>query len=157
MTENDKEFLAIINGVIDSDEFRKMKSYRQHRNGNTYEHSLKVARKCFDFCKTYKIKIDLKKLVRGALLHDFFLYNRHHKERKDYKCVGGLRHLFTHPKIALKNAKKRYPTLSYVEEDIIKRHMFPLTVIPPRTKAGWIVCYFDKVVAISDYLNLGQV
>ena len=156
MTENDKEFLSIINGIIDSDEFRKMKTYRQHRNGNTYEHSLKVARRCFDFCKRHKIKVDLKKLVRGAMLHDFFLYNRHFRHRPDYIRINGLRHLFTHPKKALENARKRYPSLSYTEKDIIKRHMFPLTVIPPRTKEGWIVCFFDKAVAIGDYLRISE-
>lgn len=31
--------------------------------------------------------------------------------------------------------------------------MFPLTPIPPQTKAGWLLCFYDKVAAVSDYLS----
>ncbi len=92
-------------------------------------------------------------MVRGALLHDFFLYDRHNKDEPDYKPINGMWHLLTHPTQAWKNAKSKYPSLSKTEKDIIKRHMFPLTIIPPITKAGWLVCFFDKVIALSDYLQ----
>jgi hypothetical protein len=32
--------------------------------------------------------------------------------------------------------------------------MFPIVPIPPTTKCGWIVCWYDKVASVGDYLNL---
>jgi uncharacterized protein len=40
-----------------------------------------------------------------------------------------------------------------MEEDMILRHMFPLTPVPPRTKAGWLLCLYDKIAALSDYFG----
>ena len=62
-------------------------------------------------------------------------------------------HWIKHPKIALKNATAKYNTLSKVQRDMIKNHMFPLTLSPPKTKAGWLICYYDKVSAIDDLLH----
>ena len=31
-----------------------------------------------------------------------------------------------------------------------KHHMFSLTPMPPTTIAGWLICFYDKVAAISD-------
>ena len=62
-------------------------------------------------------------------------------------------HGFKHPKRALKNAMDKYPDLTDNEKDMIGRHMFPLTILPPKTRAGWILCFYDKVAAVSDYLG----
>lgn len=35
-------------------------------------------------------------------------------------------------------------TLSEIEQDIIKKHMFPLTAVPPSCLEAWIVCAADK-------------
>ncbi len=153
----DAEFNELVEEIVSSAEFKKMKKYRQHRNGTTYEHSLKVAKKCFLFCKRHNTRIDVKKLVHGALLHDYFLYNRHYENEPDYKSINGMWHLLTHPTQAWKNAKRKYPFLSRTEKDIIKRHMFPLTIVPPLTKEGWLVCFFDKIIALNDYLQPNQV
>ena len=128
-----------------------MQQYKHHLNGNTYEHSIKVAYLCYWHYKRHKSKVDPKELIRGALLHDYFLYDRHDKSNPEHIC--GLIHGFTHSKRALENALKAYPDLTKTEQDMIKRHMFPLTPIPPKTKCGWLVCFYDKVAAIFDYCD----
>ena len=40
-----------------------------------------------------------------------------------------------------------------IEQDMILRHMFPLIPIPPKTAAGWLLCFYDKVAALSDYFG----
>ena len=128
-----------------------MREYKHHRNGNTYEHSVKVAYLCYKHHRFFNSNVALWELMRGALLHDYFLYDRH---KKDPHCkISGLRHGFTHPALALRNALSAYPDLTRTERDIIKRHMFPLTPIPPKTRGGWIVCLYDKIAAIDDYLS----
>ena len=83
-------------------------------------------------------------LVIGALLHDYFLYDWHDGE-------GRHLHGFTHPECAYKNAEKDY-TLSPRVKNIIVRHMFPLTPIPPTCTEAWIVCIADKICAIEETL-----
>ena len=83
-------------------------------------------------------------LVIGSLLHDYFLYDWHDGE-------GRHLHGFTHPECAYKNAEMDY-TLSPRVKNIIVRHMFPLTPIPPACKEAWIVCIADKICAIEETL-----
>ena len=142
MEEN--TFYNIIKDVVNSNEFREMKNYQYHKNGNLFRHCIKVAYLCYLHHKKKQMKIDIEEFVIGALLHDYFLYNLHAGDKK-YRF-----HWFKHSKIALKNAMQKYPNLTKTQQDMIKRHMFPVTLIPPRTKAGWLVCYYDKVAAISD-------
>lgn len=143
----DKEFNELVEEIINSDDFKSMKGYRHHVKSTLYDHSIKVAYLCYKYHKKHKPKFKLKNFVRGALLHDYYLYDWH--DRLPENRLHG----FTHSKRALKNALLRYPDLSDMEKDMIKNHMFPLTITPPRTKAGWLVCYFDKIVAIKEYFQ----
>ena len=144
------EFNQLIRRITETEEFCKMRKFKHHRNGNTYEHSIKVAYLCYRHYQIFDSKVELGELIRGALLHDYFLYDRHNKNSNPK--ISGLKHSFTHPKKALNNALNDYPDLTATEQDIIKRHMFPLTPIPPKTRGGWIVCLYDKVTAIDDFL-----
>ncbi|MBQ8162975.1 MAG: phosphohydrolase [Clostridia bacterium] len=141
------DFYRLIWDIVKTEEFQKMKKFKHHIKSNVYRHSIKVAYLCYKHHKRFHTKTDLKELVRGALLHDYYLYDWHDKLPENRF------HGFTHPKKALKNALRVYPDLSSKEQDMIKRHMFPLTVIPPKTKPGWIVCFYDKVAALSDYFS----
>ena len=84
--------------------------------------------------------------MRGALLHDYFLYDWHEAPGK-HKLHG-----FTHPKTALRNAM-RDTGLNEIEKDIIIHHMFPLTPIPPKSREGMIVCTADKICAAKETME----
>jgi uncharacterized protein len=58
-------------------------------------------------------------------------------------------HGFSHPKTALENTKKHFE-LSEKQEDMIVKHMFPLTPIPPTNVGSWVVTIVDKVVATQE-------
>lgn len=143
----DDSFYDLIGDIINSDEFGRMRKYKHHLHGSAYDHSIKVAYLCYRHYQKHRSKVDLNELIRGALLHDYFLYDRH--DRRNH--VNGLIHGFTHPKRALENAVNAYPDLTETEQDMIKRHMFPLTPIPPKTRCGWLVCFYDKIAAIGEY------
>lgn len=81
--------------------------------------------------------------MRGALLHDYFLYDWHTKHE------GHSLHGFFHPGRALKNAERDF-SLSPTERNMIKTHMFPLTLPPPKCKESWILVVADKVCAIKE-------
>lgn len=139
----EREFVRAVRGVIHTREYQSMKRIRHHVRGNAFEHSVRVAYLCYKHHKRFGMKTNLDELIRGALLHDYYLYDR--TEKKDRRL-----HWLRHPHRALQNAERHYPSLTDRERDAIRRHMFPLTLIPPRTAAGWLVCFYDKVAAIGD-------
>lgn len=143
----EKEFYGIIREIVRSEEFRNMKTYKHHVKGSVYDHSVKTAYFCYKHYKRFGTNIELAEFVRGALLHDYYLYDWHDKS-PEHRFHG-----LTHPRCALNNALLKYPDLSETEQDMILRHMFPLTPIPPMTKAGWLLCFYDKAAAVSDYFG----
>ena len=146
-------FYELIKDIVQTEDYCKMRQYRHHLHGSTFEHSIKVAYLCYKHHLKHKSKVPLKELIRAALLHDYFLYDHH--SRADENSKTGLKHIVQHPKRALKNATRAYPDLTSAEQNAIKRHMFPLTPIPPTTRCGWLVCFYDKVAAMGDYCNKG--
>ena len=61
-------------------------------------------------------------------------------------------HLFRHPRIALENALDIFE-LNDLEKDIILKHMWPLTIIPPRFAEGYIVTLVDKYCATKEFFR----
>ena len=121
----------------------ELRKFRQHGSVSVYEHSVAVAEMALKLARKFQVKVDETALVRGALLHDYFLYDWHEPE------PGRPLHGFYHPKAALKNAERDYGVCER-EADIIAHHMFPLTPQPPRTKEGALVCLADKLCAIHE-------
>lgn len=143
-----EEFKGIVLEIIKTDKFKSMREIKQHMFANCYQHSINVATKCFIYAKRLNMKIDLPSLIRGALLHDFYLYDW----RKNKKCH--LNHGYIHPKIALENAKKEFGSLNKIEEDIILSHMWPVTFFRfPKYKESYLVCFSDKICAIREFFG----
>lgn len=142
---NDKiEFFHIVNDIICNQTVQKMKYYRQHCDTSCYEHCLHVAYYSYWIAK--KFGLDYISTARAAMLHDLFLYDW----RKDYRDVElpGL-HAFVHPKIALKNASEIFD-LNQKEQDIIVKHMWPVTIALPKYKESYIVTFMDKYSAVRE-------
>lgn len=125
--------------------------YIQHGDTSVLLHSAAVAYYSYRFSRRLGLLRHLRhkrELIRGALLHDYFLYDWH-----KYNNEHGL-HGFSHPATALSNAR-RDTEVSPVEANIISRHMFPLTPVPPTCKAGWVICLVDKVCSLYETFNKG--
>lgn len=119
-------------------------NYIQHGSISVYAHCVNVARMSVRIAKWLPILVNMDALVIGALLHDYFLYDWHDGKGRHF-------HGFTHPECAFRNAEKDY-TLSPRVKNIIIRHMFPLTLVPPTCTEAWIVCIADKICAIEETL-----
>ena len=61
-------------------------------------------------------------------------------------------HGLEHPKIAVANARK-YFSLNDIEEDIIRKHMWPLTLVPPKYKESYIVSFADKYLSSKEFIS----
>lgn len=125
--------------------FLESKDNMQHGSTTVYRHSVSVAYLSFLLAKRLHLKVDYRSLIRGALLHDYFLYDWHEKG-ENHRLHG-----FYHPKRALLNARKHFD-LNEIEEDIIIKHMFPLTLPAPKYKESVIVCVVDKWVSTKETL-----
>ena len=54
--------------------------------------------------------------------------------------------------ISRENARRVFE-LSEVERDIIRKHLFPLTPVPPRYREGWLVVLADKVCSVYEFFR----
>ena len=121
----------------------------QHGNVSVRRHAINVARYSLLINEKLGIKCNKRDLIRGALLHDYFLYDWHDKDH-----ISPLRlHGFFHPGIALRNAEKEY-RLSTKEKDIIRKHMWPLTIVPPKCREAWVVSMADKYCSLMETLRI---
>ena len=144
--ENKKLFMDIVGELCENGKVLSMDNLKQHGNTTCLMHSLAVAYYSLLFVDKYNIKCDKRSLVRGAVLHDYFLYDWHEKD--DSHRLHG----FTHPRTALRNACADW-TLTDREQNIILRHMFPLTPVPPACREGWLVCLADKLCAVQEMVT----
>jgi len=143
---SNEDYTACISDLISHEMVWSMKNYMQHANISCLEHSFYVSYVSYTVCK--RLKLDYISAARGGLLHDFFLYDWH---GTGMKGIHGLKH----PRIALQNANK-YFDLNKIEKDIIRKHMWPLTIIPPTRKEAFIVMLADKYCACMEILRFSK-
>lgn len=117
----------------------------QHGTTSVRRHSLGVCALSLRLAKACGVRVNERALVRGALLHDYFLYDWH-KGSPD-----GWRHSYRHPRRALANAERDF-SLSDIERDVIACHMFPLGPMPS-TCEGCLVCVADKICSLQETFN----
>lgn len=138
-----------IRNLCEKGRFTQTIRFVQHGDISVCEHCIAVAYLSVRIARALPIHMNYRALIRGALLHDYFLYDWHEKDRSHSL------HGFRHPGKAVKNAGEDF-RLSKREQNIILRHMFPLTVIPPACREAWIVCIADKICAVAETLHLSR-
>jgi len=139
------QFNCAVYGLIDHPAVFSMNRYIHHSRVTCFDHCVFVAYLSFLVCLA--LGLDARSAARGALLHDMFLYDWHIKSGRKG------RHGFTHPAAALANATRHFD-LNEMEKDIIKKHMFPLTPIPPKYKESLVVCFVDKICTAAEVFRL---
>ena len=140
------QFVDSIEDIIANEKTHEMKKYVQHRTTNTYEHCLYVS--FISYVISKKFKKNYKEAARGAMLHDFFLYDWHITKQEKM-------HAFAHGKIALDNSEK-YFELTKLEREIILKHMWPVTPRFPRYFCTYVVTVADKYCAIMEFFGLNK-
>lgn len=151
--EQRREFYRLLrenaSDILHSANFQKTRHHIQHGTMPVHRHCLDVAGQSIKINRALGLGCKERDLIRGALLHDYFLYDWHDKNRENYQSLHG----FYHPGIALRNARKEYH-LTRREEDIIKKHMWPLTIVPPLCREAWVVTMADKYCSLLETLKI---
>lgn len=147
LSNADAAFVSTARKILAHKKVQQMKQYTQHGNVSCYDHCLMVALYAYMYAKKLCITVDVETLVKGALLHDFFLYDWH-----DGAFTPDGLHGFSHPVTAERNARKTF-RLTDKERKIIKNHMWPLTLTRiPDSKEAWLVCMADKYCSLKETL-----
>jgi len=133
------EFESHIQPLLEHVDVRRLDECLQHFQYTRLRHSVDVA--WFSFFLTRLLGWRSRETARAALLHDLFF----HGEGQNAASL-----LCTHPVIAVENARA-VCALSELEENIILRHMWLLTLIPPRYKEGYVVTFVDKLCASREF------
>ena len=143
---DDPAYLCLVEDLLDHPAVREMARYPQHGSTSCLEHCVHVSYLSYLFCA--KHGLNTRAAARAGLLHDLFLYDWH-----TYRPGKGERlHGFEHPRKALENAQ-RYFSLCPVERDCILRHMFPLTLTPPKYREGYVLMWMDKYCSLMETLR----
>lgn len=142
----DPEFAALAEAVLRDPRYDALRRLRHH-DATLADHSVSVAWLSYRLARLLGLRSRLPQVTRGALLHDFFLYDW----RAERPPGGGL-HGLVHPRVAEANADSAFGPLSRRERDCIRSHMWPLTPIPPRYGESLVVCVADKVVSLRESL-----
>ena len=142
------EFHTYVKDLSTSDTVMQMDHYMQHGDITTLEHVLAVSYVRFLLAK--RLGADVRSAVRGAMLHDLYLYDWHIRtpDRAPFT------HAFNHPAKAVENAKKYFePTEK--ELKIVRSHMWPLTIFHmPTSKEAFILTMADKYCAWNESFGI---
>jgi len=90
----DGDYLEAVRDILANDKVKSMASI-PHHDASILQHSLTVSQAAFFVAERYGL--DARSVARGALLHDFFLY--------DWRKARVKHHATGHAKTALKNAR----------------------------------------------------
>lgn len=143
---NREEFVDIISEMLMNEKYALLSEYKHHKK-DIITHNIYVA------WMTYKITkflhLDYVSATRGAMLHDFFHYNWREMKRN----ILDFTHTKSHPIISYENAVENFK-INPLEKDIIVKHMFPLTLRPPKYMESIIVSLVDKIVATCEFISV---
>ena len=142
--ENAGEYFGIVGDLYFSPQVQSLAQYEQHLDINRLQHVTSVSYLSYLISK--KLGWDYEMIARAALLHDLFYY--------DWRDASGdwhRPHGYKHPMFALLNAVELDSSLNKIQRDMIRHHMFPLT-LPPRHKEGFVIVFTDKYCANRELL-----
>lgn len=145
----EREFNAFYQALAQQSGFEQIGRFLQHGSTTRLMHSVAVAYYSYRLAKITRLSFHWEEMVRGALLHDYFLYDAQDGDPA-HKW-----HWTRHPGIAAENAKREMP-LTAIEEDTIRCHMFPLTVKPPKYREGVVVSLVDKACSVYEFFPGGR-
>ncbi len=148
----EKDFL---NYIVHKDYYKFLKEelskYIQHGNTTVFKHSRDVAFNAYKFANAFHNRFhtsfDFESLVNACYMHDMFMYDWHEKST-EHRLHG-----YTHPKVAALNAE-RYCYASDKETEMIKTHMWPLTITKiPKSREAWVLSLCDKATTIAEVFS----
>jgi uncharacterized protein len=156
-----EDWFEIVEDILRNDEFQKRKLFIHHHDLSVWDHSIFVSFRSYVLAGVFHC--DQRVCAIAGLLHDFYplawqyneelakLDNGKYMERLKRKEPLFKKHGFTHGAEAAENYIKFFPELEDKKiTDSIRKHMFPLTIKPPKYKEGFIITLVDKANTVHE-------
>ncbi|WP_322176408.1 phosphohydrolase [Acutalibacter caecimuris] len=141
-----QSFWGCYQELTETSNLGTMAGYPQHGNTCRLLHSVAVAYYSCRIAAFLRLRFHMREMARGALFHDYFFYDAQDGDPAHKK------HWSRHPEIAWRNAARELE-LTGIEADIIRTHMFPLTLRPPRYREGAVVTLVDKGCSVYEFFK----
>ena len=136
--------------ILKSDKFKEAGNQIHHYRTTVALHSLKTAAAGVRICLVLRkigIKVDVRKVVRTALLHDLGMIGRDELYRNNYECC------VRHPENSVAISKQIWRDIDEKSLAAIKSHMWPLSIHIPKTKEAFALCMADKAASVKDLIE----
>lgn len=132
--------------VLASEAYKECLTFGHHCNTTIADHMVHVAFVSLTLCSVLSfvnIDLDRRRMVLISMTHDLAMVHRH--EYSHGWCTTA----FKHPLESAAIASDILP-LSDKAVKAVKRHMWPLCVLPPTCREGWILTLSDKICAFQE-------
>lgn len=139
------DYYDLVSDILENSMVQELKNYRHHISTNRFQHCLNVSYYNYLVCRFFHL--DVESAARAGMLHDLYYYDT--KTYRRSNCE--LSHAKNHPDVAVSNAGELF-SLNSTEEDIITRHMWPLTKGRPHSKEGYVIVFVDKYCAALELI-----
>ena len=133
-----KEYRSCIEDLAQNDLIHSLHDFAHHSNISRLEHCLHVSYTSYLLCR--KLGLNSRSAARAACCHDFF-FTIHLT-----KPTGAS--LLRHP--CMPGQRQKSFLLNEIEEDLIVKHMWPVTIRLPRYKESYVVTLADKYCAYKE-------
>ena len=134
-------------GILESEEFRMAFEQTHHSCETVASHSLGVAVVSIYICLfLYRLHMHprLKEVTVAALGHDLGILGRYGKYRNNVECCR------RHPVDSVETIRQLTGEENERVENAVRRHMWPLTPVPPKHIEGVILTAADKISACME-------
>lgn len=139
-----KGYCNEVKDFLQHEKVNEMKQYYHHNMIDCHFHSVFVSYITYKVC--VKLNCNVHETTVAALLHDFYLYDWHVTKHDEL-------HAWYHPKAAVINAEKYFGKLTELQRDMMLSHMWPLHIVPPKSKEGMILTFADKYCTNFDLIG----
>ncbi len=136
--------------ILRSDQFKEARNQIHHYRSTVASHSVRTAAAGLKICLALRkigIKVDVRKVVRTALLHDLGMVGRDELYRNNYECC------VRHPGNSVDISKQIWREIDEKSMAAIKSHMWPLSIHIPKTKEAFVLCMADKAASVKDLIE----
>ena len=138
------------NDILASDKFKDARKQIHHYRSTVASHSVQTAISGLRICRALRkfgIKVDMRSVVRTALLHDLGMIGRDDLYRNNYECC------LRHPGNSAHISRQIWKGIDEKSVAAIKSHMWPLSLHVPKTREAFVLCMADKAASIKGLIK----
>ena len=139
----------LVEDIVRSDRFLRAKTLGHHGKVSLADHSRRTAMYGRNICRSLEkrgIPVSEKDVVRACLLHDIGMTDLEVFDKVSWKKA------YLHPTRGAAIAREEYRA-GRIQCDAIRKHMWPICIIPPLYKESWVVLAADKWCSFHEFLE----